>query len=43
MTYDKATQTIVLFGGDIEQYGCCDVFYGDTWTCSVGTLSRASV
>jgi len=31
MTYDKATQTIVLFGGDIEQYGCCDVFYADTW------------
>jgi len=32
ITYDRATGNVVLFGGDIEQYGCCDTFYGDTWT-----------
>jgi hypothetical protein len=32
IAYDRATGNVVLFGGDTEQYGCCDTFYGDTWT-----------
>jgi hypothetical protein len=40
IAYVPASRNVVLFGGDTEQYGCCDTFYGDTWTWNGVTWTK---